>query len=222
MTRIRLSPMQRMTINALRRGHEGRVPVTLTAEARAERLLEVARASGVTITTAIAHAHVATLRDHPAMNATLADGEHLERHDDVHLGVAVALDDGALVVPVVHRAQLSSLAELSDRIARLAARARDRTLTPADLAGATFTLSSTGNVALPVLGTPTLTSGQAGILLAARVTEKPVVEDGRLLPGRLLPLSLTFDHLTVNGVPALRFLDGLVRSIESTEVPRAA
>lgn len=216
MTRARLSPMQRMTMHALRGGQEGRVPVTLVAEARAERLLE----TRVTVTAAIAHALVAALREHPEMNASLVDDDHIERHDDVNLGVAVALDDGALVVPVVHRAQRLSLAQLGDEIARLAASARARSLAPTALRGATFTLSSTGNVAVPVLGTPTLTRGQAGILLATRIAERPVVDGGRVVPGRVLPLSLTFDHLTVNGVPALRFLQALVRRIE--EVRHAA
>ena len=212
-----------MTISALRGGQEGRVPVTLAGEARAERLIDAGAAAAeetgtrVTLTAAIARLLVATLTDHPALNATLVDDDEMEYRTDVNLGVAVALENGALVVPVVHEAQVCTLAALAIRMADLAARARDGSLARTDTRGATFTLSSTGNIALPIVGTPSLTRGQAGILLAARIADRPVVEDGDVVAGKVLPLSLTFDHVAVNGVPALRFFGDLVRRVERPE-----
>jgi len=213
-----LTPMQRMTIDGLRRGQEGKVPVTLTAEALADRLLAARHdidgaGAKVTLTVLLARILSRALADHPAMSATLVD-EHVVQPADVNLGVAVAAPDGTLSVPVVARAQTRAVPELAQAIEELSARARARKLRLEHVRGGTFTLSSTGMVRLPVFGTPVLVPGQSGILLAACAVERPVVADGALAVRSVLPLSLTFDHAVVNGVPALRFLADLVDRIE--------
>lgn len=217
-----LTPMQQMTIANLRRGQEGKVPVTITAEARAEGLLAARErfplpdGGKATITVLLARVLARTLADHPALHATLAD-EAIVHHADVNLGVAVAAEDGSLAVPIVHGAQALGVPELAERLADLSARARARRLRVQQVRGGSFTLSSTGMVRLPILGTPLLVPGQSGILLAACAVEQPVVEDGALAIGRVMPLSLTFDHAVVNGIPAVRFLQDLVGRIEQPD-----
>ena len=216
----RLSPMQKMTIGKLRSGQEGKVPVTIAAEVRADGLLAVcaerrAENEQVTVTAVLAYLLARTLADHAALNAALVDDETMIQYADVNLGIAVALEDGSLVVPVVHAAQERDLDDLAAAVAELAGKARAKSLGLPDLRGGTFTLSSTGMVRLPITGTPLLTPGQSGILLAGGAAPRPVVEDGAVVAGQVLPLSLTFDHAVVNGVPALRFLEDLGGRVES-------
>lgn len=213
-----LTPMQRMTIDGLRRGQQDKIPVTLTAEARVDRLLAArgdfaADGAKVTITVLLARILARTLADHPAVSATIVE-DAVVRRRDVNLCVAVAAADGSLSVPVIPGAQDRTVPELAQIIDELAARARARKLGLEHVRGGTFTLSSTGMVRLPVFGTPVLVPGQSGILLAACAAQRPVVEDGALAVGTVMPLSLTFDHTVVNGVPALRFLGDLVARIE--------
>lgn len=218
-TSVPLTPMQQMTIANLRRGQEGKVPVTITAEARADRLLaarerlDQGAPAKVTITVLLARVLARTLAEHPGLNAALAE-DAIVRYADVNLGIAVTTDGGDLLVPVLPRAQERNVAELAAAIAELTARARARDLRPDDVRGGTFTLSSIGMVRLPIHATPLLVPRQSGILLAARATERPVVEEGDLGVGLVMPLSLTFDHVVVNGIPAVRFLEDLVARIE--------
>jgi pyruvate dehydrogenase E2 component (dihydrolipoamide acetyltransferase) len=114
------------------------------------------------------------------------------------------------MVPVIPRAQERSIAELAELIAELGGRARRRKLRLDDVRGGTFTLSSTGTIAVPAYATPLMSPGQSGILMIAAADERPVVRDGELTVGRIFPLSLTFDHAAVNGIPALRFLEDLI------------
>jgi pyruvate/2-oxoglutarate dehydrogenase complex dihydrolipoamide acyltransferase (E2) component len=217
-TRTPLSPFQQMTIENLRRGQAGKVPVTIYAEARADALL-AARArlaeqgTRASVTVLLARVLAATLADHPALNVTLED-EALVQHADVNLALAVATDDGGLMVPVIARAQERSVAELAELIGELAERARRRKLRLDDVRGGTFTLSSTGTVGLPAFATPLMSPGQSGVLMVAAAGERVLVADGAPVVGRVFPLSLTFDHAAVNGIPALRFLEDLAGRLE--------
>lgn len=213
--------MQLMTVSNLRRGHDGRIPVTITTEARADRML-AARAAldqperRVTVTVVLARLLAVTLAGHPAVNAVLND-DAIIRPADVNLGVAIATADDHLVVPVIDRAQTRTTSELAETLARLTDRAQRRKLRLDDVRGGTFTLSSTGTVDLPIFGTPVMVPGQSGILLAARAVKRPVVDGDTVTVGHVIPLSLTFDHAAVNGVPAMRFLADLVGRIEDPD-----
>jgi pyruvate/2-oxoglutarate dehydrogenase complex dihydrolipoamide acyltransferase (E2) component len=209
----RLTPVQRITMGNLRRGQRDAVPVTLFADANASELLEGRSRSGVTITAILAMLLARTLSDQPAMNAAVVD-DRLVRYADVNLGVAVSLEDGGLVVPVLRRAQERTLAEIAGAVASLAGRARAGELGLDDVRHGTFTLSSAGMLGPPVHGTPLIPHGQSGILLAGGIAARPVVRDGELAAGHVLPLSLTFDHAVVNGAPAMAFLGELVARIE--------
>jgi pyruvate dehydrogenase E2 component (dihydrolipoamide acetyltransferase) len=208
-----LTPVQRITMGNLRRGQREAVPVTLFADADAAELLEARERSGATITAILAMLLARTLSDRPGLNAAVVE-DKLVRYADVNLGMAVALEDGGLVVPVVRRAQERTLAEISAAVADVAARARAGELELDDVRNGTFTLSSAGMLGPPVHGTPLIPHGQAGILLAAGIAPRPVVRDGEVVAGHLLPLSLTFDHAVVNGAPAMAFLGELVARIE--------
>jgi pyruvate dehydrogenase E2 component (dihydrolipoamide acetyltransferase) len=211
-----LTPVQRITIGNLRRGQAEVVPVTLFADVEASSLLAERERHGVTVTAILVLLLARTLSDQPALNAAVVDDE-LVRYADVNLGIAIALEDGGLIVPVLARAQERGLAEVSEAVADMAARARAGELGLEEVRHGTFTLSSAGMLGPPVHGTPLIPPGQAGILLAGGIAERPVVRDGAVVAGHVLPLSLTFDHAVANGAAAMAFLGELVARIEHVD-----
>ena len=146
------------------------------------------------------------LPESPLLNATLTD-EGIAVPDAVHMGFAIALDDG-LIVPVIRNANTRSLAEIArDRVA-LAAKAEAGTLTLEEIEGGTFTISNLGSFGADAF-TPIVNPPQCAILGVGRIVEKPVVIDGTVQVRPTLWLSLTFDHRIVDGAPAARFLQAL-------------
>ena len=136
--RTALSPMRRITIRRLREAQREAVPVTVQSEADAGALVALrARRGGIGLTAVLAGLLARTLAAHPDVNCGL-DGEELVRYADVNLGLAVALEDGNLSVPVVPRAQALAPEELATAIADLAARARAGALGLDDVRGGTF------------------------------------------------------------------------------------
>lgn len=208
-----------MTIEAMYRSQASAIPVTVITEARTEALL-VAKAgfatagAPVSITALLARILSITLVDHPDVNATLTDTD-IVRFADVNLGVAVALPDGNLTVPAIRRAHEMGVPELAAKIADLSARARRGKASLADVRGGTFSLSNIGMVMPGGAGTAVIPTGQCGILVVGGILSKPVLQNECVVPGKVLPLSMTFDHRVVNGVAAWKFLRELVARLEN-------
>jgi len=146
------------------------------------------------------------LRDHPRVNGSYAEGR-IETYSRVNVGIAVATDDDALVVPVVLDADRKSLAEIGAESRRLADAARRRTLTPDELHHATFTVSNLGMFGVRSF-TAILDAPQAAILAVGGTRREPF-EDG---PGRIgfrdaLTMTVTCDHRVVYGAHAAQFLE---------------
>ena len=187
------------------------------ARDRAKRKPELAR-RGVSLTylAYVARAAVEGLREHPVLNASVEDGE-IVYHDDVNLGIAVALERG-LVVPVIRKAQRLSLEGLAEEIGELAAKAREGRLAPDDVAGGTFTITNPGQFGA-VIATPIINQPQVGILDLEAIVRRPVVvadADGNESIG-VRPMSylcMSWDHRALDGAEAARFLAGLRARIE--------
>lgn len=161
---------------------------------------------------------VASLQEHPLMNAQLL-GDEIEYFDAFDVGVAVDTKDG-LMVPVVSGADQLDVHDLAAEITRVAAAARDRTITPEDLSGGTCTLNNVG--ALGILqGTPILPIGTSTIVAigAARPTVRLV--DGVPTEVPLVTISATFDHRLIDGGDSARFLRDLKDRYEQTSVTTA-
>ena len=159
---------------------------------------------------------VPVLRDHPVMNA-MVDGDDIVYFDRYDIGVAVDTAEG-LVVPVVRGADDLSVPELSAEILRLAGAARDRTVAPGELSGATATVNNVG--ALGVLaGTPMLPVGTS--MIAAFGMARPVVRlvDGAPVEVPTVTVSATFDHRIIDGGASGRFLAQLKEHIEAAAGP---
>ena len=154
------------------------------------------------------------LGEHPNMNCSLI-GENIAIWDNINIGVAVALGEEGLIVPVVKDADKKSLIEVSKAVRELAKKARNGELLPEEVTGGTFTLTSMGRNAVSAFQTPILNQPEAAILATGSIIEKPVVKKGRVMAAPLMPYSLTFDHRVINGFGAERFLMSIKERIET-------
>ncbi len=169
-----------------------------------------ARERGVRLTLLafLMKAVAASLAEFPEMNSSLApDGESLILKRYFHLGVAVDTPDG-LVVPVVRDVDRKSVYELAGELGEVSGRARERKLRPADIQGATFTISSLGGIGGTAF-TPIVNAPEVGILGVSRAGRRPVYIGAGLAPRLMLPVSLSYDHRVIDGAYAVRFTSHL-------------
>jgi pyruvate dehydrogenase E2 component (dihydrolipoamide acetyltransferase) len=147
-----------------------------------------------------------TLRDHPRVNASWADGD-IQWNRAINVGIAVAIEDG-LIVPVIHGADGASLSEIAAQRGDLVERARQGKLRPADISGGTFTLTNLGMYNVDafdaVINTP-----QAAILSVGRIVDRVVPVDGQVVIRPMMVMTLSLDHRVVDGARAAQFLDDL-------------
>jgi len=195
------------------------VDLSRVVAARRDLKPELAR-RGVSLTylAFVASAAVGELGRHPVLNTSI-DGEETVYHDDVNLGIAVALDQG-LIVPVIRRAQRLSLEGLAAEISELAGHARDGSLQPDDVAGGTFTITNPGQFGA-VLATPIINQPQVAILDLEAVVKRPVVigEDGEesIAIRPMTNLCMSWDHRALDGAEAARFLGDVKARLEGWE-----
>jgi pyruvate/2-oxoglutarate dehydrogenase complex dihydrolipoamide acyltransferase (E2) component len=166
----------------------------------------------------VARAAIAALREHPQLNATL-EGDRLHVHDEVNLGIAVALGDDGLIVPVVKNAHELSHEGLAGRIADLAERARGKRLSPDETKGGTFTITNPGRYGA-LLATPIINQPQVAILDLEAVVKRPVVVtdaagNDAIAIRPMTMLCMSWDHRALDGAYAAQFLTALRRRIES-------
>jgi len=185
--------------------------------ARRGELREPMARRGVALTylAFVARATVSALEHHPILNASV-EGEEIVHHEDVNLGIAVALDDG-LIVPVIRRAQRLSLEGMAAAIGDLATRAREKRLHPDEVQGGTFTITNPGRFGA-VLATPIINSPQVAILDLEAVVKRPIVveRDGEdsIVIHPMSYLCMSWDHRALDGAEAARFLGELRELLE--------
>ena len=159
----------------------------------------------------VARAAIAALREHPQLNATL-EGDRLQMHDEVHLGIAVALGDG-LIVPVIRDAHELSHEGLARRIADVAERARTKRLSPDETRGGTFTITNPGRYGA-LLATPIINQPQVAILDLEAVVRRPVAVGDAIAIRPMTYLCMSWDHRALDGVLAARFLSAVRDHLE--------
>ncbi len=152
------------------------------------------------------------LTEFPYMNARL-DPEGIRQLPEVNLGLAVDSERG-LVVPVIRGAQRMGVKELALEFRALVARAREGRAQPDDLTGGTFTITNLGMFGVDAFS-PIINLPECAILGVGRIRPEPVAVDGQVAVRQRMWLSLTFDHRLVDGAPAARFLQAIMRYIES-------
>ncbi len=149
-------------------------------------------------------AAAAALRKFPRFNSSLDPaGGGLVAKRYTHIGVAVETPKG-LVVPVIRDVDKKRVFELAKELADVSSRARERKLTPSDLQGGSFTISSLGGIGGTAF-TPIVNAPEVAILGVSRAQMRPVWQDGEFVPRLMLPLSLSYDHRVIDGATAARF-----------------
>ncbi|GGC76324.1 dihydrolipoyllysine-residue acetyltransferase [Undibacterium terreum] len=162
--------------------------------------------SGVKLTMLafVIKASVAALKKFPAFNSSLdANGENLILKQYYNVGFAADTPNG-LVVPVIKDADKKGLAQIAQEMGELSAQAREGKLKPADMQGATFTISSLGGVGGTAF-TPIINAPEVAILGLSKSAIKPVWDGKQFLPRLMLPLSLSYDHRVIDGAMAAKF-----------------
>ncbi|MDZ7587956.1 MAG: 2-oxoglutarate dehydrogenase complex dihydrolipoyllysine-residue succinyltransferase [Parasphingorhabdus sp.] len=158
-----------------------------------------------------AKAAVLALKDVPSVNARI-DGDEIVYHDYVDISVAVSAPNG-LVVPVLRDVQEKSFAEIEKSIGDFGARAKDGTLTMADMAGGTFTISN-GGVFGSLMSTPIINPPQSAVLGLHRIEDRAVVVNGEIIVRPMMYLALSYDHRLIDGREAVTFLVRIKEAIE--------
>ena len=169
----------------------------------------------LTLLTFLMKAAVAALREFPEFNASLdSSGENLILKKYFHIGVAVDTPQG-LVVPVIRDVDRKGLFDLARELRELSSRARERKLTPGDMQGGCFTISSLGGLGGTAF-TPILNAPEVAILGVSRAQTRPAYLNGELQPRLILPLSLSYDHRVIDGAAAVRFTSYLATMLSDT------
>ncbi len=161
-------------------------------------------------------AAASALKAYPAVNASL-DGKQLIKHNDVNIGVAVALDWG-LIVPVIRKADELSLLGLQRAVNDLATRARSKALKPDEISQGTFSVSNYGSYN-SLLATPAINQPQVAILGIGSVNKTPVVINDAIAIRSMAYLTLSFDHRVIDGAIADLFLEHIREVVENWSAP---
>lgn len=191
----------------------------LTAEYDMERVVEMRTAMAemgeefkVSVNDIAMKAVATALALHPEVNAHWL-GDHMRYFNRVHLGMAVAVEDG-LITPVIFDADRKRMSEISREARDLAKRARERRLKPDEYMGATFTVSNLGMFGIDQF-TAIINPPEAGILAVGTVEQKPVYLNGELVPRQRMRVTMSCDHRVIDGATGARFLQTLRRMLEN-------
>ena len=152
------------------------------------------------------------LRQHPIVNSSLIEGE-IRIWEDINLAMAVSLDDGGLLAPVIRQVDRLSLGEVAQKAAKLMEQIRMRRFSLNDLKGGTFTLSNAGMYGTDFV-TVLIPTPQSAALGVGRVVPKPVVKSDQIVIRSMMGLSLTYDHRVFAGATAAQFFATLQELIE--------
>ncbi len=197
------------------------VDMERVAEAR-EALNETARRLGgsaarpdegkISYNDIVLKATALALRQHPACNAWWQD-DRIRYWNEVHVSVAVAIEDG-LITPVIRHADQKSLREIAVEVRDLAGRARERRLKPEEYSGGTFSVSNLGMFEIDQF-TAIINPPEAGILAVGSIAEKPVVHGGAVVPRKRMRVTMSCDHRVIDGATGAAFLRTLKQMLEN-------
>ncbi|CAM3975177.1 dihydrolipoamide acetyltransferase family protein [Alicyclobacillus pomorum] len=221
--RVPLPGIRKIIAQAMARSKYTAPHVTVMDEANVTELVKLraeikplAADRGVKITYLpfIVKAMVAALRDFPELNSSLDD----ERQELVykryfHIGIATDTERG-LVVPVVRHADKKNMWTVAAEINDLATRARSNKLMPNEMKGSTISITNIGSAG-GMFFTPIINYPEVAILGVGRITERPIIQNGEVVPAHMMALSLSFDHRVIDGALAQNFINRLKRLLEN-------
>jgi len=216
-------PVSQMRKTIARRLTESLSPVPhffLTIDVDMTRVVEARRRMNalleddgvkVSVNDIVLRATAAALLRHPACNASW-QGDTIRVYDVVHLGVAVAVEDG-LITPIVRNAHAKGLVQIGSEVREMAGRAREKKLKPDEYTGATFSVSNLGMLGIQEF-TAIINPPEAGILAVGRLEDRPVAVDGELTVMPRMRMTMSCDHRVIDGATGARFLQTLQGMLE--------
>ncbi|MBU2536692.1 MAG: 2-oxo acid dehydrogenase subunit E2 [Chloroflexi bacterium] len=152
------------------------------------------------------------LREHPIVNSSLV-GEEIRIYRDVNISMAVALDNGQLLAPVIRQADRKSIVEVAQEAIKLTGQVRSKRFNLDILSGGTFTITNAGMYGTDFV-TPLINAPQSAALGVGRLVPKPVVRENQIVIRTMMGLSLTYDHRVLAGVTAAQFFQTLEQIIQ--------
>ncbi|HYZ15726.1 MAG TPA: dihydrolipoamide acetyltransferase family protein [Candidatus Acidoferrum sp.] len=210
-----LSPIRRTIASRLAAAQKTAVNVFSVVELDMERVAEERKRRKLTYLPFIARAVVDALRAYPALNASISDdGSAVARHDAVHLGIAVDLDEQGLVVPVLRDAQGLTVDGIATAIARLADAARAGSLPADGYTGSTFSITNNGAFGA-LMTAPVINAPNVAVVSTDAVEERAVVIDHMIAIRRRMYFCMTWDHRAFDGSTAARFLARVKHNLET-------
>ena len=191
------------------------VPVTLTMEADATKLMLIReKESNISFTAIAVKAAAKTLENHKNVNSTI-EGDEITIYSDVNVAVAIHTEQG-LVAPVIRNANTRSLKEINAEIDELSRKAKESRLTVENLTGGTFTITNLGAYDVESFA-PVINPPQCAILGLGRIAYKPYAKGSEVSVRLSTLLTLVFDHRIIDGAPAAKFLQDLKHRLEDPE-----
>lgn len=189
----------------------------LTREINMDRVVEARKSindylgSKVSFNDIIIKAAAAALRHNPKVNASWL-GDKVRYYDHIHIGVAIAIDEG-LIVPVIRHADGKTLSGISAEVKDLATKAKEKKLQPEEFSGNTFTISNLGMFGIDEF-TAIVNPPDACILAVGGIKQKPIVKDGEIVPANMMTVTLSCDHRVVDGAIGAQFLKTFTQFLE--------
>jgi len=189
-----------------------RMSVNMDNAIEARKAINLVSPNKVSFNDMIIKASAMALRKHPEINSSWM-GDFIRQHQHIHIGSAVAIEDG-LIVPVIRFADQKGLAQIAADTAELNNKAKNRKLQPNEFTGNTFTISNLGMMDIDEF-TAIINSPDSCILAVGKIAPTPVVEDGNIVVRNILKLTLSCDHRTVDGAVGARFMQTLKSMLEN-------
>jgi pyruvate dehydrogenase E2 component (dihydrolipoamide acetyltransferase) len=189
-----------------------RVTVTMDGAMAARAKINEVSPTKVSFNDLVIKACAATLRMHPEVNSSWM-GDTIRTHSHIHVGMAVAIEDG-LIVPVIKFADTKSLSQIAAETNTLGEKAKTKKLQPQEFTGNTFTVSNLGMMDIDEF-TAIINPPDAAILAVGKIAPTPVVQNGQVVVRNLMKLTLSCDHRVVDGAVGARFLQTLKKFLEN-------
>jgi len=214
MKKVKLEGIRKVVAERLSFSARNTVPVTLTMEMDATKLVQLKDTEHVSFNSFVVKAVAKALETYPMMNSSI-EGDEITTYTDVNMCVAINTDQG-LVAPTIMNANNKSLKEINEEVALLADKAKTNRLTIEELTGGTFTITNLGAFDIESFA-PIINPPQCGILGLGRIAYKPFASGEQISTRPLTVLTLVFDHRIIDGLPAARFLQAVKGNLEEPE-----
>jgi len=230
---IEMDRMRKVIANHMKHSQETSATVTSFVEADATHLVHWRNkhktaykdkyGESLTFTHLFVEAVIAAIGDHPSINAMI-DGDNIILKRDINIGIATAMENGNLIVPVIKNAGALNLQGLTAKMNELTSRARVNKIKADEIQGGTFTISNIGTYG-NIMGTPIINQPQLAILALGAIKKKPVIQEtshGDIIAIRhMMFLSLSFDHRVIDGYQGGVFLNRIAQNIEAFNPDRS-